>query len=443
MLKRFTAVNRFYFLDNIMVNSYNKDEIFKRAYTGLINSPANPPKQMIQATFAFEYCGKTALFFGTANQGTYYFFLTDDGLILEYIDGRLNVLNAKRPNENYDIQSDQEVLNNINSMFEELYYYQFNNCFYLFANLLYLIDESKLSIDDRNLLKLFKRSKSFKFGAYKNYPNFNKVINNIIIPQFFKSPLLNINSSQLELNMSGLEEYYLLVRKSADEDENDGEVGTKYSNYINKLNTSISTTFQKYDPSISFKLNDNIDEVDSFNIISYDIKPLPAFLFPYIDNNTHKQYSFFTLENFETKNGGSLTNTPCHIDYICESVLLDEELSSRKISPIIALLYHDDKDPNHIRYNDSFLIFGASRAKKIQSYLNERIKSEFLAEVNNAPTHLKKKKSLSEEDFIADMRKVYQEIKQKENYRHKCVIQIIDNANKSFELFFGNDTEVI
>ena len=443
MLKRFTAVNRFYFWNYVMTNTCNKDEIFKRAYTGLINSPANPPKQMIQTTFAFEYCGKTALFFGTANQGTYYFFLTDDGLILEYIDGRLNVLNAKHPNENYDIQSDQEVLNNINSMFEELDYYQFNNCFYLFANLLYLIDESKLSIDDRNLLKLFKRSKSFKFGAYKNYPNFNKVINNIIIPQFFKAPLLHINSSQLELDMSKLDEYYLLIRKNVNDDGKDDGTGAKYSNYINELNASISKTFQKYDTKISFKLNDNIDEVDSFNIISYDIKPLPAFLFQYIDNNTHTKYSFFTLENFETKNGSSLTNTPCHIDYICESVLLDEELSSRKISPIIALLYHDDKDPNHIRYNDSFLIFGASRAKKIQSYLNERIKSEFLAEVNNAPTHLKKRKSLSEEDFIADMRKVYQEIKQKENYRHKCVIQIIENANKSFELFFGNDTEVI
>lgn len=443
MLKRFTAVNRFYFLDNIMVNSYNKDEIFKRAYTGLINSPANPPKQMIQATFAFDYYGKTALFLGTANQGTFYFFLTDDGLILEYIDGRLNVLNAKRSNENYDIQSDKEVLNNINSMFEELSYYLFNNCFHLFADCLSLINESELSVDDRKLLKLFKRSKSFELGKYSNYPNFNKVINNIIIPQFFKSPLLNINSSQLELNMSGLEEYYLLVRKSADEDENDGEVGTKYSNYINKLNTSISTTFQKYDPSISFKLNDNIDEVDSFNIISYDIKPLPAFLFPYIDNNTHKKYSFFTLENFETKNGGSLTNTPCYIDYICESVLLDEELSSRKISPIIALLYHDDKNPNHIRYNDSFLIFGASRVKKIQSYLNERIKSEFLADVNNATIHLKKRKLLSEEDFIADMRKIYQEIKQKENYKHKCAIQIINNANESFESFFANDIEVI
>lgn len=365
-------------------------------------------------------------------------------VILEYIDGRLNILNAKRPNENYDIQSDKEVLNNINSMFEELPYYQFNNCFHLFADCLHLFDESKLSADDRKLLKLFKRSKSFELGKYSNYPNFNKVIYNIVIPQFFKPPLLNINSSQLELDMSNLDEYYLLTRKNANNDGNDDGAGAKYSDYINELNTSISKTFQKYDPSISFKLNDNIDDVDSFNIISYEIKPLPVFLFQYIDNNTHKKDLFFTLENFETKKGYSFTNTPCHIDYICESVLLDEELSSRKISPIIALLYHDDdKNPNHIRYNDSFLIFGALRAKKIQSYLNERIKSEFLADVNNATTHLKKRKLLSEEDFIADMRKIYQEIKQKENYKHKCAIQIINNANESFESFFANDIEVI
>ena len=284
------------------IGTDDKLEIFKRAYTGLMNSPVKAPlKEMIQTMFSFKYYGRTALFFGTAEPGTYYFFLTDDGIILEYIDGRLNVLNAKRPNENYDIQSDTEVLNNINLMFEQLHYYRLSNCFYLFVDRLHLIDYSELSKDDVKLLKLFMRSKSFELGMYKNYPNLDKVINNIIIPQFFKSPLLKINSSQLELDMSNLDEYYLLIRNSADGETNDN-IETEYSNYVDKLNTSISTTFQKYDPNISFKLNDDIDDVGNFNIISYDIKPLPAFLFQYIDdNNRYKKDLFFTLEKFETK----------------------------------------------------------------------------------------------------------------------------------------------
>ena len=57
--------------------------------------------------------------------------------------------------------------------------------------------------------------------------------------------------------------------------------------------------------------------------------------------------------------------------------------------------------------------------------------------------NLKKRKLLSEEDFIADMRKVYQQIKQKENYKHKCMMQIIDNAKESFDSFFNNDIEVV
>lgn len=427
------------------IGTDDKLEIFKRAYTGLMNSPVKAPlKEMIQTMFSFKYYGRTALFFGTAEPGTYYFFLTDDGIILEYIDGRLNVLNAKRPNENYDIQSDTEVLNNINLMFEQLHYYRLSNCFYLFSDRLHLIDYNELSKDDVKLLKLFMRSKSFKLGMYKNYPNLNKVINNIIIPQFFKSPLLKINSSQLELDMSNLDEYYLLIRNSADGETNDN-IETEYSNYVDKLNTSTSTTFQKYDPNISFKLNDDIDDVGNFNIISYDIKPLPAFLFQYIDdNNRYKKDLFFTLEKFETKKGDLLTDIYCNIDHICELVLSGSELSVRKISPIIDWLYQDDdKKLDHLVYNGSFLIFGALRAKKMQNYINDRIKSEFIDDINNTSNRPRKRKLLSEEDFIADMRKVYQEIKQKENYKYKCTMQIVNNVKESFDLFFNNDTEVI
>ena len=427
------------------IGTDDKLEIFKRAYTGLMNSPVKAPlKEMIQTMFSFKYYGRTALFFGTAEPGTYYFFLTDDGIILEYIDGRLNVLNAKRPNENYDIQSDTEFLNNINLMFEQLHYYRLSNCFYLFVDRLHLIDYSELSKDDVKLLKLFMRSKSFELGMYKNYPNLDKVINNIIIPQFFKSPLLKINSSQLELDMSNLDEYYLLIRNSADGETNDN-IETEYSNYVDKLNTSISTTFQKYDPNISFKLNDDIDDVGNFNIISYDIKPLPAFLFQYIDdNNRYKKDLFFTLEKFETKKGDLLTDIYCNIDHICELVLSGSELSVRKISPIIDWLYQDDdKKLDHLVYNGSFLIFGALRAKKMQNYINNRIKSEFINDINNNSNLPRKRKLLSEEDFIADMRKVYQEIKQKENYKYKCTMQIVNNVKESFDLFFNNDTEVI
>lgn len=427
------------------IGTDDKLEIFKRAYSGLMDSPVKAPlKEMIQTMFSFKYYGRTALFFGTAEPGTYYFFLTDDGIILEYIDGHLNVLNAKRPNENYDIQSDTEVLNNINLMFEQLHYYRLSNCFYLFVDRLHLIDYSELSKDDVKLLKLFMRSKSFELGMYKNYPNLNKVINNIIIPQFFKSPLLKINSSQLELDMSNLGEYYLLIRNSADGETNDS-IETEYSNYVDNLNTSIDATFKKYDPNISFKLNDDIDDVGNFNIISYDIKPLPAFLFQYIDdNNRYKDDLFFTLEKFETKKGDLLTDIYCNIDHICELVLSGSELSGRKISPIIDWLYQDDdKKFDHLVYNGSFLIFGASRAKKMQNYINNRIKSEFIDDINDTSNRPRKRKLLSEEDFIADMRKVYQEIKQKENYKYKCTMQIVNNVKESFDLFFNNDIEVI
>ena len=56
---------------------------------------------------------------------------------------------------------------------------------------------------------------------------------------------------------------------------------------------------------------------------------------------------------------------------------------------------------------------------------------------------LQKREILSEEDFISDMRKVYQQIKQKEKFKHKCAIEIANNAKESFDLLFDNDCEVI
>ena len=36
-----------------------------------------------------------------------------------------------RPNEKYDIQSDKEILDNINLMFNQIPYYLLSQCFYL------------------------------------------------------------------------------------------------------------------------------------------------------------------------------------------------------------------------------------------------------------------------------------------------------------------------
>lgn len=421
------------------IGTDDKLEIFKRAYSGLINHPVkNTTGTTILSSFAFKYNGeKTALFFGMTERATCYFFLTDDGIILEYISGRLNVLNAKRPNEKYDIQSDKEVLDNINLMFSQIPYYLLKDSFYLFEDSFLLMDVSELSKDDANLFKLFKRSKSFEMCKYGDYPNFHKVIDNIFIPYFFKRPLSNINSSQLELDISNLGEYYLVVRNDDSNISKSIDVENRYSDYLNNINDSIETTLQKYDPSISFELKDDIE--DNFNIITYDIKPFPIFL---LQDSTRTAFytkgAFFTLENLVNNLGYSITDNSCNIDEICKLIWEDCDLS-----PVLDFLYQNDKVLDHIRYNQTFIVFGFARAKKIQNYLNDKVKSEFFSDMKKASSRPSKRKMPSEEDFISDMRKVYQQIKQKENFKRKCTIDIVNNAKESFDLLFNNDCEVI
>lgn len=421
------------------IGTDDKFEIFKRAYAGLINHPIKSTiGRAILSSFAFKYNGdKTALFFGMTERATCYFFLTDDGIILEYIAGRLNVLNAKCANEKYDIQSDKEVLDNINLMFNQIPYYLLKDSFYLFKDSFLLMDVSELSKDDANLFKLFKRSKSFEMCKYGDYPNFHKVIDNIFVPYFFKRPLSNINSSQLELDMSNLGEYYLVVRNDDSNISKNIDVENRYSEYLDNINDSITTTLQKYDPCISFELKDNIE--DNFNIITYDIKPFPIFL---LQDSTRTAFytkgSFFTLENLVNNLGYSTTDNSCNIDEICKLIWKDCDLS-----PDLDFLYQNDKGLDHIRYSENFIVFGFARAKKIQNYLNDKVKSKFFSDMKKASTRSSKIKILSEEDFISDMRKVYQQIKQKENLKRKCSIEIANNAKESFDLLFNNDCEVI
>lgn len=421
------------------IDADGKLEIFKRAYAGLINHPVkNTTGNAILSSFAFKYnSDKTALFFGMAERATCYFFLTDDGIILEYIAGRLNVLNAKRPNEKYDIQSDKEVIDNINLMLNQIPYYLFGNCFYLFVDSFLLMNVRELSKDNANLFKLFKRSRSFEMCKYGDYPNFHKVIDNIFVPYFFKHPLSNINSSQLELDISNLGEYYLVVRNDDSNISRSIDVEKRYSDYLDNINDSIETTLQKYDPSISFELKDDIE--DSFNIITYDIKPFPIFL---LQDSTRTPFytkgSFFTLENLVNNLGYSTTNNSCNIDEICKLIWIDCDLS-----PDLDFLYQNDKGLEHIRYSKNFIVFGFDRAKKIQNHLNNKVKSEYFSDMKKASSRPSKRKLLSEEDFIADMRKVYRQIKQKERFKHKCKIDIVNNAKESFDLAFTNDCEVI
>ena len=58
---------------------------------------------------------------------------------------------------------------------------------------------------------LFK-AKKFRYRDYKNNKHYYDVTTKIVIPYFLKLKNLDINSSQLELDMSCKEDYYLIEK---------------------------------------------------------------------------------------------------------------------------------------------------------------------------------------------------------------------------------------
>lgn len=88
----------------------NKEEMFKRAYTGLQNICRQKKSGSIHNINAIEFSYKKgnkafpAILF-VFSPSKYYIFAFDDGLIIEYIDNKINVLDFKNINKEYDVNS--------------------------------------------------------------------------------------------------------------------------------------------------------------------------------------------------------------------------------------------------------------------------------------------------------------------------------------------------
>ena len=106
------------------VDLNNPYEVFQRAFNGIINlKNDNVNSSNIKGYFAYSYHfvnkydynndKDLAVFLETHRPNNFYIFLIKAGIILEYIDDRLNVLNVKRYNENYNIKTDIDVLHKI------------------------------------------------------------------------------------------------------------------------------------------------------------------------------------------------------------------------------------------------------------------------------------------------------------------------------------------
>ena len=431
--------------ETFQVDPNNPYEIFQRAFNGIINLKNDKDKSSnIIGYFAYSYhfasqydsincdCDDLAVFLETHRHNNFYIFLIKAGIILEYIDDRLNVLNTKYYNNySYNIKTDLDALDKIHSALSQLVVHKIPQSTYdrLFAQRLIKFDKSLLSEDDKKKLKLFIQSNTFKRGDYKSNKHYFDIAKNIIIPYFFKLGTLDINSSQLELDMSYLEDYYLIERTKENLDIDVKVFNEEYDKNVKKVAVRSKTLFSKYLNNFHAESNDFIK--NNFHIVQYKItRKLP---FAFIFDNAF----------------GQVIDLDKHYGSYDDSDLLNNFLKKHRLTQKHTLadyLYFGTKSDicerikKYENFPDAFIIHKAKRAVAIRDTLNECAKELFIQESDK---YNKANYFPSEKEFIQDMLQIYQDLKEANQFKADCTQKILNEAQLSWNKLNGDDITVI
>ena len=423
------------------VDPNNPYEVFQRAFNGIINLNSLSSKLAnITHYFCYSYRFATndyspqkdfALFVKTNRPNNFYIFLIDAGLILEYIDDKFNVLNVNRPNDNYDIKGDSNVLHKIHCALSQLPINKIPSSVYetLFAQRLIQFDKSLLSEEERKSLKLFIQSNKFKYKDYKNNKHYYDVTTKIVIPYFLKLNTLNINSSQLELDMSCMEDYYLIEKTKEPVNINVDQFNEQHEKNIKKLTHRSELIFSKYLDYPHLEFSDRIK--NEFKVVKYRITHKLPFFFAFGDN-FGKAIGFDKEQRDYAETDG------------LSQFLKRHKFTQKDVLPDY-LYWGTQKDVRerimtYKSFADVLIVHGAKRAIKIKDALNDCAKELFIKEsekynkVNTFPT---------ESEFIQDMMQVYQELKEASQFKSDCQQKVLSVAQLSWEKLNGDDIVVI
>lgn len=423
------------------VDPNNPYEVFQRAFNGIINLN-NPNDKFSNIThyFCYSYRFTTndyfsqkdfALFINTHRHNNFYIFLIDAGLILEYIDDRLNVLNIKRPNDNYEIKNDIDVLNKIDSALLQLPINKIPTSVYerQFAQRLIQFNKSLLSEEERKSLKLFIQSNKFKYKDYKNNKHYYDVTTKIVIPYFLKLNTLNINSSQLELDMSCMEDYYLIEKTKEPVNINVEPLNEQHEKNIKKLTHRSKLIFSKYLDYPHLEFSDRIK--NEFKVVKYRITHKLPFFFAFGDN--FGKAIGFDKEQRDYAETDGLSQFLKRHQFTQKDVLPDYLYCGTQKDVRERIMTYKS-------FADVLIVHGAKRAIEIKDALNDCAKELFIKE---SEKYNKENAFTTENEFIQDMLKIYRDLKEINQFKVDCEQKILNEAQLSWDKLNGDDIVVI
>lgn len=417
----------------------SKEEMFKRAYTGLQNICRQKKSSSIHNINAIEFSYKkgnkkfTAILF-VFSPSKYYIFAFDDGLIIEYIDNKINVLDFKNIDKEYDVNSNQDVLDIISAISGNV----INDYTAYFAQTFFKKKPTKthskyLSDNDKSVINAFLNMRDLSTNEIELlYKQVSEIL-------FLSSGNLFIGSSQLELDLTELDEYYIISAKSINERKTiyrNREYCKTTDNIYKTLNQNLLKFYDALDLNLTIK--SDITNHIIFNVAKIQCR-CPFFI-PTLGRYIERSDGYsriFCVEDRQKLNW--IISISDYSRYIWRKSDLNSNLNSFSnyifLSPIAIEQLKDSQlniDPKL-----AYIVFGKASANKLVEKINEYERAKVLDALNeynaNIPT---------EDEFVNEMRTLYKDLRksyQIQSYFHQ---KFTETFKLRFKKHFEQEKEI-
>lgn len=417
----------------------NKEEMFKRAYTGLQNICKQKKLGSIHNINAIEFTYKKrnktlpAILF-IISPSKYYIFAFDEGLIIEYIDNKINVLDFKNINKEYDVNSNQDVIDIIYAIGGSV----INHYTAYFAQTFFKKKPTKthskyLSDNDKSVINAFLNMRDLSTNEIELlYKQVSEIL-------FLNSGNLSINSSQLELDLTELDEYYIISVKSINERK------TIYSNReycktTDNIYKTINQNLLKFYDALNFNL---MIKSDITNHITFNVAKIQCrcpFFIPTLGRYIERSEGYsriFCVEDRQKLNW--IISISDYSRYIWRKSDLNSNLNSFSnyifLSPIAIEQLKDSQlniDPKL-----AYIVFGKASANKLVEKINEYERAKVLDALNeynaNIPT---------EDEFIDEMRILYKDLKKSSQIQSYFHQKFTETFKSRFKKHFEQEKDI-
>ena len=397
----------------------SKEEMFKRAYTGLQNICRQKKSGSIHNINAIEFSYKKgnkafpAILF-VFSPSKYYIFAFDDGLIIEYIDNKINVLDFKNINKEYDVNSNQDVIDIIYTIGGSVinhYTAYFAQTF--FKKKLTKTHSKYLSDNDKSVIDAFLNIEDLSTSEIELlYKQVSEIL-------FLSSGNLFISSSQLELDLTELDEYYIISARSINERKTI-YCNREYCKTTDNISKTINQNLLKFYDALDFKLTINNDITNHITFNVAKIQCRSPFFIPTLERYIERSADYsriFCVEERQKLNW--IISISDYSHYIWRKSDLNSNSNSFSnyifLSPIAIEQLKDSQlniDPKL-----AYFVFGKASANKLVEKINEHERAKVLEALNKYSANIP-----TEDEFVNEMRTLYKDLRksyQIQSYFHQ------------------------